>query len=50
MAESKSTRVVDRLQDLEAPLLDGSTDAKTYREVARLRRELDPFERSVMHR
>jgi magnesium transporter len=42
-------QLLDRLQDLEAPLLDGATDAKTYREVTRLRRELNPFERSLMH-
>jgi len=41
--------MLDRLQELEAPLLDGSTDAKTYREIARLRRELNPLERSLMH-
>jgi Mg2+ and Co2+ transporter CorA len=42
-------QILDRLQELEAPLLEGSTDAKTYREVARLRRELNPLERSLMH-
>ena len=38
-----------RVQDLEGPLLEGSTDAKIYREVARLRRELNPLERSLLH-
>jgi len=42
-------QLLDRLQDLEAPLLEGSTDAKIYRELARLRRELNPFERSLLH-
>jgi magnesium transporter len=42
-------RLLDRLQDLEAPLLRGSSDPKIYREVARLRRELNPFERSLNH-
>ena len=41
--------VLNRLQELEAPLLEGSTDAKVYREVARLRRALNPLERSLMH-
>lgn len=41
-------RLLDRLQDLEPPLLEGSTDSKTYREVTRLRRELNPFERSLI--
>jgi len=38
-----------RVQDLEGPLLEGSTDAKIYREVARQRRELNPLERSLLH-
>ena len=42
-------QVLNRLQELEAPLLEGSTDAKVYREVARLRRALNPLERSLMH-
>lgn len=42
-------QVLERLQELEAPLLEGSTDAKTYRDVARLRRGLNPLERSLMH-
>ena len=42
-------RRLDRLQELEAPLLEGSTDNKIYREVARLRRELNPFERSLSY-
>jgi Mg2+ and Co2+ transporter CorA len=41
--------VLNRLQELEAPLLEGSTDAKTYREVARLRLALNPLERSLLH-
>ena len=40
---------MERLQELEGPLLEGATDAKIYREVARLRRELNPFERSLLH-
>ena len=42
-------KLLDELQDLEAPLLVGSTSTGTYRELARLRRELNPFERSLMH-
>jgi len=42
-------QVLNRLQELEEPLLEGSTDAKIHREVARLRRALNPFERSLMH-
>jgi magnesium transporter len=42
-------RLLDRLQDLEAPLLEGSTDTAIYREVARVRRELNPFERSLSY-
>jgi magnesium transporter len=42
-------RLLDRLQDLEEPLLKGSSDTKIYREVALLRRELNPFERSLNH-
>lgn len=42
-------RLLDRLQQLEAPLLEGSTDTEIYREVARLRRELNPFERSLRY-
>ncbi len=42
-------RLLDRLQVLETPLLEGSTDARIYREVTRLRRELNPFERSLIH-
>ena len=41
--------LLDRLQDLEARLLEGSTDAPTYRTVVRLRRELNPFERSLLY-
>jgi magnesium transporter len=41
--------VLDRLQELEGPLLEGSADAKIHREVARLRRGLNPLERSLMH-
>ena len=40
---------MERLQELEEPLLEGATDAKIYRDVARLRRELNPFERSLLH-
>ena len=42
-------QVLNRLQELEEPLLEGSTDTKIHREVARLRRALNPFERSLMH-
>lgn len=42
-------RLLDRLQDLEAPLLEGSTSTEIYREVARLRRQLNPFERSLSY-
>jgi Mg2+ and Co2+ transporter CorA len=42
-------QALNRLQELEAPLLEGSTDTKLYREVARLRRGLNPLERSLMH-
>ena len=42
-------RLLERLQQLEAPLLEGSTKPEIYREVARLRRELNPFERSLSH-
>jgi magnesium transporter len=42
-------QVLNRLQELEAPLLEGSADTKVYREVARLRRALNPLERSLMH-
>lgn len=42
-------QVLDRLQELEAPLLEGSTNANIHREVARLRRALNPLERSLMH-
>ena len=41
--------LLDRLQDLEARLLEGSTDTPTYRTVVRLRRELNPFERSLLY-
>ena len=40
-------KLMDELQDLEPPLLEGSTSTRTYRELARLRRELNPFERSL---
>ena len=40
---------MDELQDLEPPLLGGSTNTRTYRELARLHRELNPFERSLVH-
>ena len=42
-------RLLDRLQDLEEPLLKGSSDTGIYREVALVRRELNPFERSLNH-
>lgn len=42
-------QVLNRLQELEGPLLEGATEAKIYREVARLRRALNPFERSLMY-
>jgi Mg2+ and Co2+ transporter CorA len=42
-------RLLDRLQDLEAPLLEGSTSNEIYREVVRLRRQLNPFERSLSY-
>jgi len=42
-------QVLNRLQELEAPLLEGSTDTKIHREVTRLRRALNPLERSLMH-
>lgn len=42
-------QVLNRLQEIEEPLLSGSTDPKIYREVARLRRALNPLERSLMH-
>ena len=41
--------LLDRLQDFEARLLEGSTDTKAYRTVVRLRRELNPFERSLLY-
>jgi magnesium transporter len=40
-------RLLHRLQELEAVLLEGSTDTNVYREITRLRRELNPFERSL---
>jgi magnesium transporter len=42
-------RLLERLQELEAPLLDGSTDTTIYRELTRFRRALHPFERSLSH-
>ena len=42
-------QALNRLQELEAPLLEGSTDTKLYREVARVRRGLNPLERSLMY-
>jgi Mg2+ and Co2+ transporter CorA len=42
-------RIMDRIQDTEAVLLQGSTDADVYRDVIRRRRELNPFERSVLY-
>ena len=42
-------RLLERLQQLEVPLLEGSTEIEIYREVARLRRELNPFERSLSY-
>jgi magnesium transporter len=42
-------QLLDRLQELEEPLLAGSADSTLYHEVARVRRELNPFERSLLH-
>jgi magnesium transporter len=42
-------QLLERLQELEAPLLEGSTKTGIYRELARLRREMNPFERSLVH-
>lgn len=41
-------QLMDELQHLEPPLLEGSTNTRMYRKLARLRRELNPFERSLV--
>ena len=42
-------RFFTRIQDTEEVLLRGTTDAAVYRDVIRLRRELNPFERSLLY-
>ena len=42
-------RIMDRLHELEGTLLDGTTEAATYREVTSVRRELNPFARSLTY-
>ena len=40
---------MDEAQDVEDALLEGATDAAVYQHVVRLRREINPFERSLLH-
>ena len=40
---------MERLKDAEDILLGGATDSQVYRDVVRLRRELNPFERSLLY-
>ncbi len=42
-------RFFTRIQDTEEVLLRGTTDAAVYRDVIRLHRELNPFERSLLY-
>ncbi len=40
---------MDKVQDVEDVLLNGATDAAVYMDVVNLRRELGPFERSLLY-
>lgn len=40
---------MDQVQDVEDALLKGATDASVYLDVVNLRRELGPFERSLLY-
>jgi magnesium transporter len=40
---------MDKVQDVEDALLNGATDSAVYMDVVNLRRELGPFERSLLY-
>ncbi len=42
-------QLMDQLKAVEDALLDGATDADVYKDVIRIRREMNPFERSVLY-